>query len=219
MTAFRERARQGELFAEAVHHFLKEDTFIRCVTRAGIERGDLADVLDDIRRSANPMERRLRFNPDGSVLVHRLAHWEAKASYFIEKEPYEFYMQYENLGEPVLLFIAPGLLKTNEVSVQASLYCGRVKDIVLTQGDEHEAQFPRPRPVDRDGWIQPRADQYGIRHAKNGPTGSGTPFRPINIKQSRMVRLSTVRFVRSDGADRCAIEPVFFAGDMLGRMT
>lgn len=219
MTTFKERARQGELFAEAVHQFLKGDAFIRCVTRAGIERGDLADVLDDIRRSANPMERRLRFNPDGSVLVQRLAHWEAKASLFIEKEPYEFYMEYENRGEPVILFISPGLLKSVEINISAPLYCGRVKDIVLTRGDEYEAQFPKPRPVDQAGWVQPRADQYGPRYAKNGPTGSGTPFRPISLKQSRMVKLSTVRFIRSDGADRCVIQPVLFPGDTIGRLT
>jgi hypothetical protein len=218
MTTFQERARQGELFAVAVHDLLKGDAFIRCVTRAGIERGDLADVLDDIRRSANPMERRLRFNPDGSVLVHRLAHWEAKASLFIEKDPYDFYMEYENRGEPVVLFISPGLLKNHEISVAAPLYCGRVKHLVLRHGSEYENQFEKPRPVDHDGWIRPRADQYGPRYAKNGPTGSGTPFRPIDIKQSRMVKLSHVRFTRSSGTDQCEIDRDLFAGDGMGRL-
>jgi len=218
VTTFQERARQGELFAEAVHDLLKEDSLVRCVTRAGIERGDLADVLDDIRRSGNPMERRLRFNPDGSVLVKCLAHWEAKASMFIEKEPYEFYSEYEKRGEPVLLFIAPGLLKNDEISVQAPLWCGRVRDIVLTDGNEYENQFEKPRPVDADGWVRPRSDQYGPRYSLIGRRGSGTPFRPINITKSRMVKVSRVNFVRKDGQERCVIQPVLLAGDTIGRL-
>lgn len=216
MTAFRERAAQGELFAQAIHDLMRfcPGGMIRNVSRAGVERGDLADIIDELHRSPNPMEKRLRFNPDGVVFSGGLAHWEAKASEFIEKTPFEFYLEYERRGEPVLLFIAPGLL----TSMRAPIYCGRVRDLVLMDGREYEQQFPQPRPVDADGWIRPRSDRFGIRQSRSGLAGSGTPFKKINIGQSRMVKLSRARFMRGDdGIQRCEIALALFVGDLLAR--
>jgi hypothetical protein len=207
---FHARAAKGEAFASAIQGLLQSDQIIRYSQRAGIERSDLAAFMAEIRNSLSAMERRLRFNPDGLLwLIGRgLAHWEAKASIFIERTPYEYYLQYEQRGEPVLLFICPRLLEGGWRPVLV----GRLKDVVLEHGQETENRwnqqgFP-PRPVDQDGWIHPRNDPRGTIK------GSGTPFRKIDYRRSKMLGITEALL---DNAGYCKINLDLLIGDTIQR--
>jgi hypothetical protein len=217
---FYERAADGEAFATAIHSDLLAHRDDLISERSGVELksyGRAIAAMREIRRSGSPMERRLRFAPDGELLLlgTGMAHWEAKASRAIERAPYEYYRRYEERGEPVLLFLCPHLREGGWHHV----FVGRVCDLVLTDGAITEQMWADerglpPRPV-VDGWITPMADRRG------SPKGSGTPHREIDIAASKMLCVSRARLTKHGylGRDEghCAIDLDFLLSDTLRR--
>lgn len=173
----------GEAFAEAIARLLAQDPVIfKHVARTGIEQGDLVKIMQQIRESGDPMSRRLRISPDGHTFIagRGMSWWEAKASDDIERNPYEGYMRYEILEEPVLLFFSPKLIPKEDRSPDwARVYVDRIKNIIFYDSYKLESRFSNPSYVDEDGWIIP------TRTRDNKPrffrSGSGTPYRRINI--------------------------------------
>lgn len=207
---FRDRAELGEQFAIAAFDFLRSQTggLIRHVVRSGIEFGEFREAIEDIRRDDQPMARRLRFNPDGALFLRGAGfrHLEAKASRNIEREPYEYYMQYEERGEPVFLMIGP--LPTGPNVIRTPIYIARVRDLVLVHGADTVNQYPLDQqyPVTDDGWIAPRRGHGAVR-------GSGTQYREIDIPASAMLRIASARW---DGR-RVYLLPDFLGADTIQR--
>jgi hypothetical protein len=208
---FKDRAAIGEAFADAVMNLFQSDGLIDFVGRSGGEFSHIAPVLDQVRRLADPMARRLRFNPDGTIIAQStgMAHWEAKASRAIEREPYEFYVAYERAAEPVLLVIAPDLVEGS--AAWRRVFIGLVRYLVLIDGEVTVAEFPPDlRYPLREGWIAPRENPRGSAR------GSGTEYRYIDISASHMLQ---VAWARKQPDNSVVIRPDLFVGDTVKRTT
>lgn len=191
---FRSRSQYAEAFADAAAQILRSaNEIIRFVGRSGVEFTELAAALKTLRQLGDPMARRLRFNPDGALISSQLgmAHWEAKASSKIERAPFEQYMQYEQAGEPVILIISPTLLRAP--FSWAPVLVGRLCNTVLRHGNETvesvETQYRYPVV---DGWVTPRAAPRGAMR------GSGTPYREIDLRKSRLLKIAEARVIEDD---------------------
>ena len=204
----------GEAFAQEMAHLLRGNELFEIISRTGIEYSPLVAHMKQIRASGNPMERRLRFQADGMGLAtavlmkdRDLAHWEAKASASIEREPYLFLMEYEKRGEPVLLFTAPGLCERDRP--KRGVFVCRMKDLALHHGRDSEARHDRPAPVDADGWIRWDLDPEPWRFK-----GSRTPHREIDFYNSKMLILG---FAQLKSNTKCDIEFDFLVSDTIRR--
>jgi hypothetical protein len=205
---FSERAAWGEGFATAVAGLLENDRFIDAVSRNGIEWSPLAPVMRQIRSAKGPMAARLRFNPDGTLMLGNvLAHWEAKASKTIERGPYEQYMKYEEAGEPVLMFLCPRLL-AEHVALRP-VFCCRVSNLVLVPAEESISKFSGDMqfPI-VDGWLSPRTVPRGA--AK----GSGTDYREVDV-DGRL--LPQVAKAKRKSAYEVAIQPHLYTAEEVRR--
>jgi hypothetical protein len=206
---FKDRAAIGEAFADAVLGLFQSDGLVDFVSRSGGEFSHIAPVLDQVRKLPDAMARRLRFNPDGAIMTSSIgiAHWEAKASRAIEREPYEFYLQYERADEPVLLVLAPDLLEGS--GAWRRVFIGLIRYLVLTDGEVTVAEFPPElRYPLRNGWIAPREAPRGTTR------GSGTEYRYIDVAASRMLQIA---WARKHSDNSVSVRPDLFVGDTIKR--
>lgn len=208
---FRDRAELGEQFAIAAFDFLRSGNggLIRHVVRSGIEHSEFREAIEDLRRDDQAMARRLRFTPDGALHLRGVGfrHLEAKASRNIEREPYEYYLRFEEAGEPVFLLIGPP--PTGQYVTRTPVYIGRVRDLVLRHGADTVSQYPSDHqyPITQDGWIAPR-------HAPRGAArGSGTQYREIDVPASGMLRIASAKW----DDRRVYMLPDFLAADTAQR--
>jgi hypothetical protein len=207
---FHHRSQYAEAFADAAATILRSATgLIHFVGRSGVEFSDLAASLSKLRQLGDPMARRLRFNPDGALISSQIgmAHWEAKASSKMERAPFEQYMRYEIAGEPVIMVIAPDLLRPP--FVWRPVLVGRLSGIVLRDGRETiESVEPQYRYPVIDGWVTPRASPRGVMR------GSGTPYREMDLRRSKVLKIADALMTDDVFVQ---IRPDFLAGDTMAR--
>lgn len=132
------------------------------------------EFVDGLRSNDSITSKLIRFAPDGIVLNkdETVYHWEAKASDKIERDAYETYMKYIDIGHKVILFA-----KNN-----TAVYLRLIEHVILVDGNVTVECFnPEKRhPVD-DKWIYPRRG-----HGYAG-RGSGTPYRVIDLSSMNII--------------------------------
>lgn len=133
------------------------------------------EFVSGLRSNNSVTSKLIRFAPDGIVL-HKdsnIYHWEAKASDKIEKDAYETYMKYVDIGHNVILF----------AKQFHNVYLKMINKIVLIDGNTTVNKFSHNRrhPV-VDKWIYPR-NGHG-----NAGNGSGTPYREIDIDSMSFIK-------------------------------
>lgn len=130
---------------------------------------------DRIRRNSDAGAKFVRFAPDGVYLstCGSVVHWEAKAGKNIEKDAYETYMAYHQMGCTVILFV-----KCERV------YYQRVERVGFMPSTEVVGRYPpaKRHPICEDDWIHPRRG-----HGYAG-LGSGTPYKEIDPSSLIWVR-------------------------------
>lgn len=165
--AFEQRLKQAKAFEMDVEAFCRHK-FV-AVAKNGTEHTH-PDFVDLLRRRSDSGSKLVRFAPDGVALqVGGLWHWEAKASQNIERDAYETYMAYHDMGAKLLVFVRSP--QTGQV------YWQRIERIGFIPSELVVVRYrpERRHPIDEDDWICPRQG-----HGFAG-TGSGTPYKEIDF--------------------------------------
>jgi len=168
-TPFDRRVEKGSAFELDLDAFLKTCPAIRAIAKNGTEHTH-APFVALMRNNQSPGAKFLRFAPDAVMLMTdgRAIHYDAKASINVEKDAYLTYRDYESIhGLRVLLF----------VRYQSQIFWRDVAMLKFTPSEDVVARHPRQHPI-IDGWITPR-------HGNNGPNGSGTPYKEIDMRSMR----------------------------------
>jgi len=133
------------------------------------------DFVNNIRTNNAETAKLIRYAPDGILLTNEqdVYHWEAKCSDKIEKDAYKTYIKYTQIGHRVLLFCKS----------RGIVYCNFVENIALVDGAETVKKYPQSmrHPV-KNKWIYPR-----LGHGNSG-TGSGTPYREIELSSLKIIK-------------------------------
>lgn len=162
---FTERLSTAKEFEEAAEAYClaKSDA----VAKNGTEHTHPAFV-ELLRKNDSPQSKLIRFAPDGVLLrAGGVIHWEAKASINIERDAYEVYYRYFEMGCKVLVFIQ---------DKQANAYCQWIEKIGFIPSIAVVGKFgPRAHPIDEDDWICPRKG-----HGYAGG-GSGTSYKEVDL--------------------------------------
>ena len=168
---FAQRLEVAKSFEMEVERYLCGRTSL--VAKNGTEHTH-PDFTDKIRFNSGRGAKFVRFAPDGVYLstCGSVIHWEAKAGKHIEKDAYETYMAYNQMGCTVILFVRA-----------ERVYCQRVERVGFIPSIDVVGKFApaRRHPIDEDDWICPRGG-----HGYAG-TGSGTPYREIDLSSMRVV--------------------------------
>lgn len=166
---FAERIRIAERFEREVECYLHGREAVQSVAKNGTEHTH-PDFVALLRSNGSPGSKFVRFAPDGVFLQAngRVVHWEAKSGKSMERDAYQTYMAYHDMGCQVAVFIRH---PSSEVFWQF------VEMIGFIPSDMVVSQFPpsRRHPIDEDDWICPRSG-----HGYAG-RGSGTPYREIDF--------------------------------------
>lgn len=166
--AFSDRLEVAKEFEEAVERFCR--TFSVSVAKNGTEHTH-PDFVAGLRSLSDTGSKFVRFAPDGVMLLANrgVIHWEAKRSKALEKDAYQTYMAYRDMGCQVRIFIKNPA--TGEVFSQWVEKIGFIPSC-----DVVAPIHPSKRhPIDSEDWLCPR---------KGGGTtgfGSGTPYREIDF--------------------------------------
>jgi hypothetical protein len=161
---FAKRIQIAEKFESWVESFCAER--MQSVARNGTEHTH-PEFVELLRRNNKTRSKLIRFAPDGVMLSIKgdVFHWEAKCSVNIEKDAYETYMKYYDIGCKVIVFIR------NKIG---DVYWQNVENIKFIDSNDFVSKFPRPLPV-VNGWISPR-----MGHMTN-MDGSGTPYKVVDL--------------------------------------
>lgn len=171
--AFSDRLIVAKHFEDAVERFCK--TFSVSVAKNGTEHTH-PDFVAHLRSLNDNGSKFVRFAPDGVMLTGSgVIHWEAKASKALERDAYETYMRYHNMGCAVRIFVQrPG---------DKLVFSQWVNEMGFVPSVDVVGKFQpsRRHPIDSDDWICPRS---GSGYAGSG---SGTPYREIDFDSLRCI--------------------------------
>lgn len=175
MSCFRIRSEKGDAFADSVESYLSSKVEITSIAKNGTEHTH-PHFVGLLRSNNSQASKFVRFAPDGVCLTtsQRVFHWEAKNSIYIEKDAYETYLKYYQMGCQVIVFVND---KSNRVHWQF------VEKIGFIPSEMEVEKFPLSRrfPIDEDGWICPR------KSGRRAGTGSGTPYKCIDLDSMILV--------------------------------
>ena len=172
---FEARLNAGIAFEQEVERYLERNPDILAVARNGTEHTH-PEFVARLRCCADATVQFIRFAPDGVALSRTISvfHWEAKCSHCIERDAYETYLQYQSAGCDVLLFLRTG----------QGIFASWVSELPFIPSRQvveryrEELRFPV-----HQGWICPR----NARNQHDLLTGSGTPYREIDLTKCRRV--------------------------------
>lgn len=164
---FKERLAKAQQFEQEVEQYCC--ILAQAVAKNGSEHTH-PDFVNLIRNYNDPGAKLVRFEPDGIFLSNnKVWHWEAKRAKSIEKDAYNTYLAYENLGCSVLIFFKhPNGNKVFWNYISNIGFLDSVKVI------SKYTKYVQP-PIDDFGWIYPRLSSYFVNF------GSGTPYKEINF--------------------------------------
>ncbi|MHC9544620.1 MAG: hypothetical protein AB9903_34315 [Vulcanimicrobiota bacterium] len=163
---FQKRLTDGEAFEQELIESLKAMPDIVDVIENGTEHTHPV-FIDRLRQNKSEQSKLLRFTPDGVFLQNdeSIIHYDAKASRSIERDAYETYQKYWNMGFRIVIFVRP--------PYESTIYWQWLDQIRFLDSHTEVSKHRRQFPVDEDGWIIPRSDDgwyYGSHM-------SGTPFK------------------------------------------
>jgi len=176
---FQKRLTDGESFEQELIELLNAMPDIVDVIENGTEHTH-PGFIDQLRKNKTEQSKLLRFAPDGVFLQsdESIIHYDAKASRSIERDAYETYQKYWNMGFRIVIFVRPPRKST--------IHWQWLDQIRFLDSHEEVSRYDRQFPVDQDGWILPRSDgdwYYGSHM-------SGTPFRYFDFSSFNRLDVS-----------------------------
>ena len=172
---FDSRLLVAKKFEEDVEAYLESHCGVLAVAKNGTEHTH-PDFVDLLRTNNCCTSKLIRFAPDGVYLSTNKSvfHWEAKASINIERDAYETYMKYNDMGCQVVLFAK---------DKKDIVYWQFVNEIKFIESADVVAPFPSEHrfPIDDAGWLCPRKSN------RRAGRGSGTPYKEIDFKSMRLI--------------------------------
>jgi len=166
--SFADRLSGAKQFEVDVESYLNSRKSMSAVAVNGTEHTH-PDFVDRLRRNNSTESKFVRFAPDGVCLSASgtVTHWEAKASKNIEKDAYETYMKYSDMGCSVVIFAK---------HPSGIVYCQYVHAVGFIPSSDVVGKYgSRGHPIDECDWICPR-----MGHGDAG-RGSGTSYREIDF--------------------------------------
>jgi hypothetical protein len=169
--AFSERIKKAMQHERDVEEFCLRQNYI--VAKNGTEHTH-PEFVAQLRTNNTRQSKLVRFAPDGVMLIdnNHVVYWEAKAGINMERDAYETYMAYYNMGCWVIVFI-----KFNDDKV----YRQYIHLIKFIHSVDVVNRYMRPHPIDGDGWICPRKGRGA------GENGSGTPYKEIDLNSCKLI--------------------------------
>lgn len=164
---FAERLSVAKAFEDKLHGYLAG----RCISVAknGTEHTH-PDFVALLRAKNDLQSKLIRFAPDGVALVRTggVVHWEAKSGKHIEKDAYETYLRYHDMGCRIVLFVRHPV---------GRVFWQWVERVGFIPSIDVVSQFPpdKRHPIDDEDWMWPRRG-HGYAGA-----GSGTPYREVDF--------------------------------------
>jgi len=171
---FNQRLKLAEEFELAVEGYLNAAKKIQSVAKNGTEHTH-PDFVELLRRNNTSASKMVRFAPDG-VALHansQVIHWEAKSSINIEKDAYQTYMKYHDMGCHVLIFAK----NRDKVYHQFVERVGFIPSEDIVRPFHPDARHP----IDDDGWMCPRKGKGTSGY------GSGTPYKTIDFSSMQEI--------------------------------
>lgn len=169
MSGFSARIAKGAAFENEVEDYLKYSAI--SVARNGTEHTH-HDFVAGVRQMNDRGSKFVRFAPDGVALLQAtgVIHWEAKHALNIEKDAYETYLKYADMGCNVRLFV--------KNPRTARVYCAAIEKVCFIPSDTVVASFPvhKRHPIDSEDWMHPRS---GNGH--RSIAASGTPYKALDF--------------------------------------
>ncbi len=184
MNGFAYRLKRGEEWAAEVVKIIEQRGWK--TVPLGVENvASEVHRLLSMMKNPDPTARFLRYMPDGFAVREESEEaffFDAKSGETIEKDAYLAYRALAGSDRRVFVFIRH----------LGNTYCVPVNDLRFKDSWEVVRRYPRPLPVDEDGWIAPRLlprDEY-LRWKSRNPQASGTSFRYFDLPAMRKYRFS-----------------------------
>ena len=175
MSGFNNRLARGVEFEREVEAYCQTHSI--AVARNGTEHTH-PDFVAQLRSRNDEQSKFIRFAPDGVCLIESagVIHWEAKYSNNLEKDAYETYLKYSDMGCKVYIFFKHP--KTYEV------YSSEVLSIGFVPSESVVSVYPvaRRHPICEEDWIWPR---LGFGHKSSA--ASGTPYREVDFQSLKHI--------------------------------
>lgn len=171
---FTDRLKLAKQFEKDVETYLDARKKVLSVVKNGTEHTH-PDFVELLRKNDSATSKLIRFAPDGVALCANktVIHWEAKASNNIEKDAYETYMKYFDMGCQLVIFVRNKL---------GRVYFSNVQNISFIPSKLIVNKFPEnPYFVDEDDWIHPRKSGNKVGG------GSGTPYKKIDFGSMTLI--------------------------------
>ena len=175
MNGFAYRLKRGEEWAAEVVKIIEQRGWKTVPLGAENVAPEVHHLLS-MMKNPDPTARFLRYMPDGFAVREESEEaffFDAKSGPTIEKDAYLAYQAFAGSDRRVFVFVRH----------LGNTYCVPVNDLRLQDSREVVRRYPRPLPVDEDGWIAPRLlprDEY-LRWKSRNPQASGTPFRYFDL--------------------------------------
>lgn len=171
-TEFKIRKRGGDNFEDVCFAYWQAVSVT--AVRNGTEHTH-PEFVERLRYNDHPTAYFIRFAPDGCALLGdgSVIHWEAKSTQNIEKNAYQTYTRFHNMGCKLILVSRD--IKTGDVYAQS------INKVSFTPSIQVVSKFKQQHPIDNDDWICP--DKAKVKPTK----GSRNPYRQIDHRSMDLI--------------------------------